>query len=190
MGFRCLHKSNKYKCIFCIYLLSKRKERVHPEDHLVSRYSIDGAGSSPGERARESDRYAGKTQVGHRSVLQRAPPARFIGGASKWPFLSPQTFPERRRRQVAIFRSDRTRGAVSLSVETSFQVADSRKRVRDVRARFAGRSKVVVGAQSTRVLAGVLESSRDSSAIVRGSVSDLSRADLPFVLIDIRGIDR
>lgn len=65
MGFRCLHKSNKYKCIFCIYLLSKRKERVHPEDHLVSRYSIDGAGSSPGERARESDRYAGKTQVGH-----------------------------------------------------------------------------------------------------------------------------
>lgn len=73
--------------------------------HSLAR-AFDGPRSSPSERARESDRYG---QVGHIGSPGVAPPARSIGGASKWPFLSPQTFPERRRRQVAIFRFDPNR---------------------------------------------------------------------------------
>jgi len=44
------------------FMLRREKER---ESNIRSQ-STPSNGPSPGERARESDRYAGKTQVGHR----------------------------------------------------------------------------------------------------------------------------
>lgn len=68
--------------IFHLFTFKEKRKSPSIRMSICSRNGssiFDGAASSPGERARESDRYAGKTQVGHRSVLQRAPPARRSG---------------------------------------------------------------------------------------------------------------
>lgn len=86
---------------------------------------------------------------------------------------------------MAIFRSDLTREAASLSAETSFQVANSRNRVtQDVRTRRAGRSKVaVVRVIRARVLVEVY--SRVSAAYPQRSSPTGSR-DLIASEIDKR----